>query len=342
VIAYDRMLILGIETSCDDTAAALVEVKDGNFRVKKNVRNSQAKLHNTYGGVVPEVAARKHTENIIPVIDETIGKHRKDIDIIAVTKGPGLITSLHVGVETAKSLSYAWNIPLVGANHMEGHVYSPLLNDKISRLKFPAIALIVSGGHTELILMTSHGKYKLLGRTRDDASGEAFDKAAKMMGLPYPGGPAISKHALRGNPKAYDLPKPMLDQDNYEFSFSGLKNAIRLLIVELKKKNKKLPIDDLCASIEQTIVDILITKSLKAIEQHKPKTFILAGGVAANKKLRKTLQNALPKSINLLMSDLEYTQDNAAMIAAGACNQIKKKQFTKYSKLNADPNWELV
>ena len=342
MLIFGYMMILGIETSCDDTSSALVEVKRGKFHVHKNIIASQAKLHNKYGGVVPEVAARKHVETIIPVIKEVIGNKQPQLDAIAVTQGPGLITSLHVGVETAKALPIAWNVPLIGTNHIEGHIYSVLLNEKISKLKFPAVALIVSGGHTELILMTNHGKYKLLGRTRDDAAGEAFDKSAKMLGLNYPGGPEISKHAQKGNPDAFDIPRPMIERDDCEFSFSGMKNAIRLLIEDLKKEKKKLPINDLAASIEEAIVDLLVTKSLISVAQNKPKTFVLAGGVSANKKLRSCIKKALPKSINILIADQQFTQDNASMIAAASYHHIKKKQFSNPYKLTANTNWELV
>ena len=332
------MLILGIETSCDDTAAALLEAKSGRFQIIKHITASQAKLHAKYKGVVPEVAARKHLETMIPVLNEVLGQRRPAV--IAVTTGPGLITSLLIGVETAKALSFAWNIPLVGINHIEGHIYSVLLSGQ--KIKFPAIALIVSGGHTELILMKNHGQYKLLGRTRDDASGETFDKAAVMIGLPYPGGPEIAKRAAKGNSKAFDLPRPMLKQ-GLEFSFSGLKNAIRLLIDDLRRNApRRVPTDDVCASIEQTIVDVLVYKSLAAVSKCKPKTFILAGGVAANKKLRQTLSGSLPKSTRFLMPAPEFCQDNAAMIAAAAYRRALKKKFIRYDKLKTNANWELV
>ncbi|MEK7189260.1 MAG: tRNA (adenosine(37)-N6)-threonylcarbamoyltransferase complex transferase subunit TsaD [Patescibacteria group bacterium] len=353
------MMILGIETSCDDTGAALVEAKHGAFRVRSNVIISQAKLHNKYGGVVPELAARNHLKNIIPAIDQALasrfsplprGRLRGGLDAIAVTAGPGLVTSLHVGVETAKTLSLAWGVPLVGANHMEGHIYSVLLTPPpLSRrgsgggaLTFPAVCLIVSGGHTELILMTNHGQYKLLGKTRDDAAGEAFDKSAFMLGLPYPGGPSISKAAEKGDPQSFDIPRPMIERDDCEFSFSGMKNAIRLIVEIYKKKRARLPIDDLAASIQQAIVDILITKSLIAVAKAKPKIFILAGGVAANAELRKQLAQKLPKSIKLLTSSLKYSQDNGAMIAAGAYQRIKQKKFDSPVSLTANAHWELV
>jgi len=353
------MKILGIETSCDDTCAALLDIKRGKFDVIKSIVSSQADLHKKYGGVVPEVAARKHVETIIPVIKEVLNspsftkegvggrlRGKRKLDAIAIASGPGLVTSLHVGVETAKALSLAWNVPLIKVNHIEGHIYSPLLNVGARHasplpLKFPAIALIVSGGHTELILMTSHGKYRLLGRTRDDASGEAFDKSAKMLGLSYPGGPEISKRAKKGNPYKYDIPKPMIHEPGFEFSFSGMKNAIRLLIEDLGTDAIH-RVSDLSASIEQAIIDVLTHKSLKAVKHYKPKTFILAGGVSANKKLRKTLQHALPKSTQFLAPDMKFCMDNAAMIAAAGYHHAKNKKFIEYHKLTADANWELV
>lgn len=353
------MKILGIETSCDDTAAALLEVKGGRFKLLKHLTASQVKLHAKYKGVVPEMAARAHLETIIPVLTEVLSplltKERGRVrlpDAIAITTGPGLITSLLIGVETAKTLSFAWDIPLVGVNHIEGHIYStlltppPLLRRGLGGgLCFPAVALVVSGGHTELILMKNHGQYKLLGRTRDDASGECFDKAARMLGLPYPGGPEIGKRAAKGNPRAFDLPRPMIHEPGFEFSFSGLKNAIRLLIADLSNRDAKYrvsTINDLCASIEQAIVDVLVYKSLSAVSKYKPKTFILAGGVSANKKLRQTLASSLPKKTAFLSPAPEFCMDNAGMIAAAAYHHIKKKQFTKYDKLKANANWELV
>jgi len=353
------MKILGIETSCDDTCAALVEIKRGKFDVIKSIVASQANLHKKYGGVVPEIAARKHVETILPVIEEAVGKKKPKIDAIAIASGPGLITSLHVGVETAKALSLAWGVPLIKVNHIEGHIYSSLLNAKAQdfvrpnqraqdfvplRLTFPAIALIVSGGHTELILMKDHGKYSLLGRTRDDASGEAFDKSAKMLGLPYPGGPQISKRAFKGDPYKYSIPKPMIHEPGYEFSFSGMKNAIRLLIEDIGINNTRNASirRNLCASIEQAIVDVLVFKSIKTVEKYKPKTFILAGGVSANKKLRQTLEDAMPKKTKFLAPDLKYCMDNAAMVAVAGCFHAKKKKFIKHDKLKASANWELV
>jgi len=337
------MKILGIETSCDDTGIAILDIRDGLFRVEKNNIASQASLHTKYGGVVPEVAARKHVETIIPLLKETIAEHAPEsFDAIAVTAGPGLVTSLQVGVETAKSLSYAWNVPLAGVNHIEGHLYSVLLNRHIDELVFPAVALVVSGGHTELILMRDHGDYALLGRTRDDAAGETFDKAATMLKLPYPGGPAITKQAEQGNAEAFALPHPMKDPQSLEFSFSGLKNAIRLLIEEQKQSRGPLAIADIAASVQKTIVDILVERSHRAVAQYNPKTFILAGGVAANPLLRDTLTQTIGARATVLMPEQPYTQDNAAMIAAAAYQQVCTKQFARYDTLTALSNWELV
>lgn len=342
------MNILGIETSCDDTCAALVKVLRGKCEIVSNASATQINLHKKYGGVVPELAARTHIESIIHVIKKATGN--KKIDAIAITSGPGLITSLHVGVETAKALSFAWNIPIIKVNHIEGHIYSVLLKEKNiksnrQKIKFPAIALIVSGGHTELILIEGYGNYKLIGRTRDDASGEAFDKSAKMLGLPYPGGPQISKLGEKGNPSAFDIPRPMITSDNCDFSFSGMKNAIRLLVEEIKTSNKRISkktMQDLCASIEQAIVDVLVEKSQKAIKKYKTKTFILGGGVSANKKLRLAFEKSIPKKIQFLYPDTKFCMDNAPMIAIAGYFKFKKTGFTKYNKLKADANWEIV
>lgn len=358
------MIILGIETSCDDTAAALIEEKNSKILILKNIIYSQSEIHKKYGGIVPEVAAREHVETIIPVIKEATedffkkekrtNKNHK-IDAIAVTSGPGLATSLHVGVETAKSLSLAWEIPIIGVNHIEGHIYSVLLpysklknSAKNNKIKFPAIALIVSGGHTELIMIKKEGHYSLLGRTRDDAAGEAFDKSAKMLGLSYPGGPIISKLAEKGNPYAFKIPRPMIERKDFELSFSGMKNAIRLLIQKssnLQKENTSLKegaVKDMCASIEQAIVDVLVSKSIRAVSKYKPKTFIVAGGVSANKKLRKSLENRIPRSAEFLYPKTEYCMDNAAMIAVAALKRAKNKNFDKPEKISANSNWELV
>jgi len=337
------MLILGIETSCDDTGIAIVRYENNQITVERNAISSQAALHKKYGGVVPEVAARKHTETIIPLLSETIAEYEPStFDAIAVTAGPGLITSLQVGVETAKSLSYAWDVPVVGVNHIEGHIYSVLLNKNPKKITFPAVALIVSGGHTELIFMRDHGAYELLGRTRDDAAGETFDKSATMLGLPYPGGPEISRAAEQGNADAFSLPHPMKDPKSLEFSFSGLKNAIRLLIEERANTHNNRPVADIAASVQKTIVAILAERAIRAVKIHKPATFILAGGVAANGRLRSELSKSLKDKTRVLMPEQQYAQDNAAMIAAAACYRISKAKPDQRETLTARSDWELV
>ncbi len=331
------MKILGIETSCDDTSAALVERTDAGFVVHKNTVSSQIDIHKKYGGIVPEVAGRAHADMIIPVIRETISEPP---DVIAVTAGPGLITSLVVGVEVAKGLSMGWgDIPIVRTNHIEGHIYSVLLGDSAPKeIVFPALALIVSGGHTELILMRDHGDYKLVGRTRDDAAGECFDKIGKLVGFSYPGGPKISKAAKNGNPKALSLPRPMIGSGDFDFSFAGLKTAARYWL-EDNELGKEISTEDFCASVEQTIVDVLIKKTVNAAAVHNVKTIILGGGVSANPKLRDTLLQNFP---NTIIPELQYTTDNAAMIAAAGYFHAIKKQFTPWRELTADPGWELV
>jgi len=357
------MIILGIESSCDDTSAAIIKAPSSpsglhraSFSILAEKTASQIEVHKKYGGVVPEIAGRKHAENILPVIEEVI-KHSNiqtskhpNIDAIAVTAGPGLITGLLVGVEAAKTLSYLWDIPLIGVNHIEGHIHSVELT-KENNIEFPALCLIVSGGHTELVLMKDHGKYKLIGKTRDDAAGETFDKIAKLIGFEYPGGAKISKTAEGGNTKAIDFPRPMINDKSYDFSFSGLKTAaLYWLRDNTKQKNIKnnskpttyeLPataLNDFCASFEQAIVDVLVAKTIRAVKKYKPKTIILSGGVSANKKLRETLKEKNPGT-ELLLPELKYTMDNAAMIAVAGYYHALKKEFTNWKDIEACPNW---
>jgi N6-L-threonylcarbamoyladenine synthase len=341
------MKILGIETSCDETAVALIEGKNGRVRELESLVASQIDIHAATGGVVPEVAAREHVSAIIPLVSTLLGKWNKKpkIDAIAVTSGPGLFSSLMVGVETAKALAFAWDVPLVAVNHIEGHLYSSSINSDAS-IKFPALALIVSGGHTELILMKGHGSYHLIGRTKDDAAGECFDKTAQMMGLGYPGGPAISKDALKGDPASFALPRPMLKEKNFDFSFSGLKTAVLYTI-----RNLKLNIDDpkvvadLAASTQAAIVEVLVEKTIRAARKLKVKTLIVGGGVAANDALRAELaarsKNEL-SGVELRMPQKRYTTDNAVMIAAAGYFHAIKRDFVSPLKIKADPNWELV
>lgn len=346
--------VLGIETSCDETAVALLEGRGERLRIRRNFVASQVAIHAKYGGVVPEVAARNHVEMILPLLQKAIGREKK-LDAIAVTSGPGLMTSLSVGVETAKALSYLWDVPLVRVNHLEGHIYSnwlPLLSKSlianrkssdlslaISHRPFPALVLIVSGGHTELVLMKRHGNYKVIGATRDDAAGEAFDKVAKLLGLGYPGGPAISKLAQKGNPLAIAFPRPMIDSANFEFSFAGLKTAVLYLL-----QKQKPGVADVCASFEQAVVDVLVAKTVRAAKKFKVKTVLLGGGVAANGRLRVALRAALTEelpAVGYREPALEFTGDNAAMIAAAGYFRARAKQFTPWERLRADANWEL-
>jgi N6-L-threonylcarbamoyladenine synthase len=340
------MKILAIETSCDETAASVAEGQGNNLKIISNVVASQIKIHKKYGGVVPEIAAREHVLNIIPVIDEALQKAKikkqdaaKKLSAIVVTSGPGLITSLMIGLESAKTLAYAWKLPIVAVNHIEGHVYSNFIDCK--KTSFPAIILTVSGGHTQLVLMKNHLKFKTIGETRDDAAGEAFDKAAQLLGLGYPGGPMISKMAAKfTGPTDIKLPRPMINEKNYEFSFSGLKTA--LLYMVQKDKHYKKRINEYAYAFQEAVVDVLVTKTLRAAKEYKAKSVMLAGGVAANTRLREKLAEEVKKmKLNFAMPKMEYTTDNAAMIAAAGYFKFKAKKTTPWSKLKVDPNLEL-
>lgn len=347
----NQMRILGIETSCDETSAAVVENDGRSFEVKSNIVSSQIKIHAKYGGVVPEVAARKHVEAILPVVDEALrqaqGIKYKDIDAIAVASGPGLITSLLVGNETAKILSWFREKPLVALNHMEAHIYANWLTNK--KINFPALCLVVSGGHTELVLMRGHGKYKVIGETRDDAAGECFDKTAKILGLGYPGGPAVAAAAARFQISDFrfkiELPRPMIATKDFDFSFSGLKTAVLYAARDLLKKYKMEEIVPAMAyEIQEAIVDVLIAKTIWAAKKHNVKIVMLAGGVSANKRLRERfvdeMKNELPNT-KYQIPDTKYCTDNAAMVAAAGYFHAIKKDFTPWHKLKVDPNWSL-
>jgi N6-L-threonylcarbamoyladenine synthase len=300
------MKILGIETSCDETAAAVVE--DG-VNMLSNRIASQVEIHARYGGVVPEVASRQHLLAIVPIIEKAMKEATvtwNDLDGIAVTNGPGLAGSLLVGVNMAKSISLAHGLPLIGVNHLEGHIYANWLTGATPL--FPLMCLIVSGGHTDLVLMKGHGNYLVIGRTQDDAAGEAFDKAARILGLGYPGGPAIDRAANNGT-TAIPLPRAWLGESS-NFSFSGVKTALLRLV----EGNKVSSIDDAAASFQEAIVDVLVTKTVAAARQYRVKQVLLAGGVAANKLLRQRLTEKSP--IPVIIPDLAVCTDNAAMIAA--------------------------
>lgn len=366
-----RKLILAIESSCDETAAAVLEfVDDKKFpKVKtlSSVIKSQTKLHSKMGGVVPEAAARAHVKYIRPVVEKGLrdkGLGLRDLDYIAVTAGPGLLPSLMVGVEFAKALSYATGKPIIPINHMMGHLYSPLSEMQNTKYKilntlFPIIALIVSGGHTILVLMKDIKNYKVLGQTVDDAAGEAFDKVAKMLKLPYPGGPAVSKLAAKGNPSAINFPRPMIHDKTYNFSFSGLKTAVlyhleRAKGLGLKAKAEQggsplstshltLNPSNICASFQQAVVDVLVSKTMRAAEEFKAKSVSLSGGVAANKLLRQTLETACQiHGREFYKPPLELCGDNAEMIGLAAAFKIHNGfKPVPYKKIYADPNLSL-
>jgi len=328
------MVILGIETSCDETSAAVVE--DGQ-KVLSNIVSSSLSLHQKTGGIIPETAAREQIKAIIPVLETALSqsfKKPKDLDALAVTIGPGLIGSLLVGVETAKTLALVWNKPIVPINHLWGHIYANWLSNSQSP-KFPLISLVVSGGHTDLMLMNSHTKHKWLGGTFDDAAGEAFDKIARFLGLGYPGGPAIEKASKGGDSKAFDFPRPLIDAKNYDFSFSGLKTAV----VNIAKKEKTLTqisISNFAVSFQQAIVDVLVKKTIQAAEKFQAKEIVVGGGVAANVSLRDKLKATSNKlRINVRFAPLEYCGDNAAMIASAAYFNFKPKPI---SVIQANPS----
>ena len=306
------MYILAIESSCDETSVSII--KDGREEIS-TVILSQMDTHAKYGGVVPEIASRLHVENITIVIDEALKKadmRMEDMDAIAVTYGPGLIGSLLVGLMAAKTLAFIYNKPLIPVHHIAGHIYA---NNLVKRLEFPLIALVVSGGHTELIYMKEDYSFEKLGGTLDDAVGEAYDKVARVINVPYPGGPLVDKLAFEGE-DTYDLPLPLND-DSYNFSFSGLKSAvINLAHNERQRGNAIIPANMAC-SFQNRVVEILVKKTMKALKDYNVKNLIVAGGVAANKGLRKGLAEACEKEeINLIIPEMKYCTDNAAMIAA--------------------------
>lgn len=343
------MRILGIETSCDETAVSVVEGEGENLKVVSSYVRSQIDIHEVYGGVVPEVAAREHLQMLFPMLHKAVSPTGEDIDAIAVTTGPGLAPALRVGAEAAKALAYAWGKPIVPICHLEGHIYAAWLNGGSTQGStptphFPALCLIVSGGHTELVLMKGHGEFERLGETLDDAAGEAFDKVAKMLGLGYPGGPKVAQLAMDGNAKAFDFPRAMLDSKNLNFSFSGLKTSVLYTLRE-----KEAQIDnhqfraDIAASFQEAVVDVLAKKTAMAIKKHKPASLILAGGVAANIALRDRLTElAKETDIALFLPPFEYSLDNAAMIAAAGYFRAKAGKFADPLLVKVDPNMDIV
>lgn len=318
------MFVLGIDTSCDDTSASVV--RDGRYALS-NVVHSQIELHHPYGGVVPELASRAHLRNITPVVSESLSRAKvtlEDLDGIAVTVGPGLIGSLLVGLCYAKAISYVKNIPFVGINHLEGHILSIFLEEKAP--DFPFIALTVSGGHTCLYAVYDFGKYKLLGKTLDDAAGEAFDKVAKVLGLGYPGGIEIERSAKQGDPKRINFPRSYLSKDSLDFSFSGIKTAVAIFFKKWQKDSslqKEIHISDISASFQESVVDVLVEKIRRAIEKTKIRNVVVAGGVACNSRLRQKLLKEL-KGIGIYFPRPEFCTDNGAMIAVAGYHRLKK------------------
>lgn len=316
------MKILAIESSCDETSVAIVE--DGK-KVYSNVIYTQIEIHKLYGGVVPEIASRHHIEKITYVIDQALKEANltlKDIDKFAVTHHPGLVGSLMVGINAAKALAFAYNKELIYVDHIQGHIYANYLT---SDFHFPLIALVVSGGHTELVLMKEHMSFEVLGETLDDAVGEAYDKIARVVNVGYPGGPIIDKMAALGN-ATYKLPHVKLSKDSYDFSFSGLKSAVINLHNKALEKNEELNANDLAASFQEAVVSVLVEKTIRAVQENDCHQIIVAGGVAANKGLRKGLNEAISKlnNVQLTFPEFVYCTDNAAMIGVAAYFQDQK------------------
>lgn len=314
---------LAIETSCDETSVAIVE--DGR-KVLSNVILSQINTHKFFGGVVPEIASREHLEAINYVIKQGFEEAKlnfEDIDIIAVTKGPGLIGALLVGVSSAKAMSLALDKPLIGVNHMQGHICANYLAHE--DLQPPFISLVVSGGHTYLVHVKDYTEYEVIGRTKDDAAGESFDKISRALGLGYPGGPAIQKAAEKGNYEAVDFPRVMLEKDSYDFSFSGLKTAVLNYLNTQKMAKKEIVVEDIAASFQAAVLDVLVLKSVKLVKEKKLDKFVLSGGVAANKPLRERLEQELSKiKVKLYYPPMDLCTDNAAMIASAGFFNYKK------------------
>ncbi|WP_409291111.1 tRNA (adenosine(37)-N6)-threonylcarbamoyltransferase complex transferase subunit TsaD [Peribacillus sp. SCS-37] len=333
-----NQIILGIETSCDETAVAIV--KNGR-EILANVVASQIESHKRFGGVVPEIASRHHVEEMTLVIEEAMnqaGIDYGDIDAIAVTEGPGLVGALLIGVNAAKALSFAHGIPLVGVHHIAGHIYA---NRLITEMKFPLLSLVVSGGHTELVYMKEHGVFEVIGETRDDAAGEAYDKVARTLGLPYPGGPHIDRLAHEGTPSV-KLPRSWLEEGSYDFSFSGLKSAVINTLHNAEQRGEEIVAANLAASFQESVIDVLVTKTLRAVREYEVGQVLLAGGVAANKGLRSALAAAFEElpEVELVIPPLSLCTDNAAMIAAVGSVMFEKGKRSGLA-LNANPGLEL-
>ena len=328
------MLTLGIETSCDDTGVAIL--KDER-EVLCEYLSSQIKDHSRFGGVIPEFAARKHLENLLPLVDAALRKCHisgQDLDLIAVTRGPGLMGSLIVGVMTARALAQSWGVPIIGVNHLEGHMFAPLVDAE--DLRPPFLSLIVSGGHTEIIRVDAFGKYELLGQTRDDAAGEAYDKAARILGLKYPGGPEIDRLAKKGNPHAFDFPIPLKNTDRVEFSFSGLKTALLWQAKKFEEQGQELPLEDLCASFQQAVTESLMSKVILASRQTGIKRVAASGGVSANSALREALSSC--REVQAWLPKLSRCTDNAVMIAMAGRNAYLRGGSVSDGEVLPDPS----
>lgn len=319
------MLLLAIESSCDETAAAVLE--DGT-NLLSSVVDSQILVHSPYGGVVPELASRRHIETIYPVVKEALkqaGINLNQLDAIAATQGPGLVGSLLIGISFAKALAYVHNLPCIGVDHMAGHLLSIFLGQ--DHPGFPYVALAASGGHSSIYQVNDPLSYKLLGQTRDDAAGEAFDKVAKLLDLGYPGGPIIAETAKKGNSAAVNFPRAWLEPDSFDFSFSGVKTAVVNHVNKVHLKNKKLNIPDICASFQEAIVDVLVEKTLKAAKSTNISQIVLAGGVAANQRLREQMRlRGQKEKISVFLPPTEYCTDNAAMIGVVGYHHYRNKK----------------
>lgn len=331
------MIVLGVESSCDETAVAIVE--DGK-KVLSNVVLSQIDIHKEYGGVVPEIASRHHVRNVSIVFEEALKEASlkpSDIDLVCVTKGPGLIGSLLVGVNAAKMFALIHNKPILGVNHLAGHIYA---NQIENEMKFPLIALLVSGGNTELIYMKEHFDFEIIGETLDDAVGESYDKVARVVGLEYPGGPKVDKLAFLGRP-TYNIPRVYLGNDNYNFSFSGIKSHIINLHHNMKQRNEEINVNDLCRSFQDSVTEVLVNKTLKAAREYNVKQIIVAGGVSANRGLKERFLNTNNNEFEICIPSIKYCTDNAAMIAVAGYYQYIIKQEVDDMSLNASASLEL-
>ena len=341
-------IILSLETSCDESAAALVSNETGKFELIANEIASQIEEHANWGGVVPEIASRRHLENLPFLIEEVFAKSTiqiQDVDAVAATVTPGLSGSLLVGSITARTIANLHQIPFLGIHHLEGHLSSIYFSE--NHPKPPFLVLLVSGGHTELIKVNVEHNYQRLGRSHDDAAGEAFDKVARLLGLSYPGGPAIQKKAKYGDPKKFIFPKGRVSKPQggfypYDFSFSGLKTAVFRQIEKIKSENKKLPIEDIAASFEYVVAEVLVERSLKCALDEGLNTLVLVGGVAANVRLRKMMiEKASENAINIALAPMEFCTDNAAMIGAAALLRLSKENFQSSMELGVSARWPL-